>query len=366
MQGISPRSFAWVAVAVAVAAGAAFWLARPKVAITVLYSFNGHLDGRRPSGLLHSREGVLYGVAKSVSNHWGGVFRLATNGTLDVVLTVDDYPVGLVETVDGRLYGVAYWNGEVVMYRLGASEEPIVIHSFGGWGEFNWPVSLVPGREGQLYGMTRARDDNYGAVIRVTSEDELELVYEFDGSTGRVKHSGLLLAHSDGFLYGLADGGGAENGGTFFQLATDGNHRLLHSFPRRQGMYVRNLVEGPGGRIFGITETAVFRIHSEGAVPLFQYYSPGGEVCALVRGGDGMMYVTTIDGRTHRSKLWRMRDWGPPALVYTFRAQDLAVQHRYGPGAIGLVSAGSNEFYGISTGGGDFDWGTIFHLTVRR
>jgi uncharacterized repeat protein (TIGR03803 family) len=117
---------------------------------------------------------------------------------------------------------------------------------------------------GQLYGTTSAGGaDSYGTVFQLTpvvatgSKYEEKILHNFTHQDdGDVPYAGLILDRA-GNLYGAATGGGANNGGTIFELTpTSGgwNFTVLYGLPGWDisGAF-QNLFLDASGNIWGTT-----------------------------------------------------------------------------------------------------------------
>ncbi len=166
--------------------------------------------------------------------------------------------------------------------------------------------------------------------------DSLQVLHHFNGDDGTAP-TGMIQA-SDGNFYGAATTGGDREGclapdgcGTLFRMEASGRLQRLHVFEARDGYYPSGLVEGPSGKLFGVTRL-------------------GGQ---KDRGGGGVLFSIALGG------------------------QGFKILHRFGDGSVccdgarpqpGLFLAGDGMFYGTTEQGGDFrdvdhlGFGTIFRF----
>ena len=146
----------------------------------------GSAYGCHPVGtLLKTRDGVLYGMARS-----GGNFSVGTIFSLDMAgnLTkrynfVSNYTLGyspigsLVEAQDGHLYGVTYLggtSGQGQLFRFSRLDEYTALHSFLGGSDGAFPQGdLTVGADGHLYGATIA-----GGTM-LTTGDESGVLFRY-------------------------------------------------------------------------------------------------------------------------------------------------------------------------------------------
>ena len=134
----------------------------------------------------------------------------------------------MVQGTDGNLYGTTseggaytYW-GTVFKITLGGALT--TLHSFNVTDGAGPLAPLVQATDGNFYGTTygggsgnNCGDEGCGTVFRMTPSGALTSLHSFNGADGIEPEDGLVQA-SDGDLYGTAEGGGAYNYGTVFEL----------------------------------------------------------------------------------------------------------------------------------------------------
>jgi uncharacterized repeat protein (TIGR03803 family) len=269
----------------------------------VLYSFCSQTsctDGSQPlAGLIFDQVGNLYGTTESggAYHNGGTVFQLAPNqngGWTESVLynfcsqtNCDDGEVpraGLVFDRAGNLYGTtAYGGGYGVsgggtIFQLTPSQN-------GSWAEHvlyifcsrtnctdgSQPFAgLIFDQAKNLYGTTLYGYDDLGTVFRLTPSpggDWTERVlHQFcswrECADGLTPSAGLIFDQA-GNLYGTTESGGAQYGGTVFQLIPNQNggwiEHVLHRFCSRTkcadgvGPHA-GLIFDRAGNLFGTTE----------------------------------------------------------------------------------------------------------------
>lgn len=196
--------------------------------VTNIYYFSGGLDGYNPAGALFQPEdGYLYGVTKRnvISNltFYGTIFKVSTNGTFSTLYALNPnvngdgaYPfAGLIEGLDGNLYGTTYLGGA---------------------------------------------SDN-GAIYRITTEGAYATLVSFNGADDGAQPQTALAQGPDGALYGTTSAGGRYGKGTIFRLAFTGAPLILSN---------------PADQTNEQGATAVFEVAVEGTPPLaFQWRKDG-------------------------------------------------------------------------------------------
>ena len=158
-----------------------------KAAESVVYSFGAVTgDGAKPSGsLIQASDGNFYGMTSAGGAHaTGAVIKLSTAGASPVESVL--YSFGPQSSVDGAQPG----------------------HG-----------SLIQASDGNLYGMTQFGGTlNQGAIVKVTLAGVESVLHSF-GSTGDgASPFGSLIQASDGNLYGMTSGGGANETGAVIKI----------------------------------------------------------------------------------------------------------------------------------------------------
>ncbi len=217
-----------------------------------LHSFTGAQDGGTPyAGLIFDAAGNLYGTTWGGGTYdFGTVFELTpTEGggwTEQVLYSFNDNdnngtnPIGgLVFDAAGNLYGTTYRGGSP--YSTGAVFELSPTQG-GGWTEqviYAFPRTGVRGTylrganpasdlifdaAGNLYGTTSAGGtDNAGTVFELSPTQGggwmEQVLHSFnENNNGGVNPYAGLILDAAGNLYGTAEGPGAGNYGTVFEL----------------------------------------------------------------------------------------------------------------------------------------------------
>lgn len=251
----------------------------PAGGFTLLHDFGGP-DGRSPgAALLQGRDGGFYGstVYGGTNGDHGTLFRWSPGNGLATLYSFDgvhgSHPQGrLVQAADGNFYGTT---------------------SQGGAGYID------------------AASPGHGTVFRITPGGVLTRLYSFAGLDGDGPAAGLAEG-PDGALYGTTQFGGVhDDNGAVFRITTNGDYNLLYSFSGTDGNYpVADLVssgEGAfygstsGDRAFGGTNTygTLFRVTPAGTLTTLALFTGANGSCPLSRltpAGDGNFYGTTFQG----------------------------------------------------------------------
>jgi len=321
--------------------GAVFKLNQDGTGYRVLHSFAGFAasDGERPlAGLVEGGDGALYGTTKNGgSNDVGTIFKLNKDGSAYAVLLHFGAPgdglnpyAGLVQATDGVLYGTTYaggTNGRGTVFRLNQNGSGYGVRvQFGAPGDGRYPsAGLVEGSDGALYGTTQVGGmEGAGTVFKLNKDAAADSVlHSFSPfGDGQLPLAGVVEG-SDGSLYGTTYYGGSNNVGTVFKLNKDASgYRVLLQF-------------GAAG---------------DGQLPW----------AGVVEGSDGALYGTTqYGGSDDLGTLFKLiTDGSGYRILSSFSNSGGDGQRPQG----GLTKSSAGAFYGTTSGGGDFDLGTVFRL----
>jgi uncharacterized repeat protein (TIGR03803 family) len=225
--------------------------------VTTLYSFCAKSqcrDGNAPiAGLVQGSDGFLYGTTTSGGNTTqdGTVFKISTNGKLTTLYRFcslancadGSFPFGaLVQGTDGNFYGTTLQGGASESNCLGASGCGTVfritpagvlttLYSFcarPNCADGGAPTTLVMGTDGNFYGTAGGGGGSptctggCGTIFEVTLAGELTTLYSFCAQKGCPdgENPNSFMQATNGSFYGVTGGGGANNDGTLFNLAT--------------------------------------------------------------------------------------------------------------------------------------------------
>jgi uncharacterized repeat protein (TIGR03803 family) len=223
--------------------------------------------------------------------------------------------------------------------------------------------------------------DNYGTVFKLDRTGRETVTHTFALTPDGGYPVGGLARDAQGDLLGTTDWGGTYNGGTVFELNTNGVETILYSFCARTGCTdgenpYAGVVLDAKGDVYGTTlfgggyktqcETpcgTVFRV-SRGSKKIiytkllqFTGKADGGHPQAgLVEDAQGNLYGTTSYGSGTVFRLSFVNTQWVETVLYSFTG---GVET--GPYA-GLVLDASGSLYGTTNGGGVYNLGTVFKL----
>jgi uncharacterized repeat protein (TIGR03803 family) len=139
-------------------------------ALKTLHSFNS-ADGGYPSGaLVQTRSGIFYGTTtEGGSSNYGTIFKITSEGSLTMLHSFDSmngaYPYdALIQATDGNLYGTTADGGSVsvacslgcgTIFKVTAAGTLTTLHRFNGSDGENPLGGLVQSTDGRLYGVTQ-------------------------------------------------------------------------------------------------------------------------------------------------------------------------------------------------------------------
>lgn len=146
---------------------------RQQASVTILHSFRGEEGGRTPSSsLAQGKDGTLFGAAwEGGPEIVGMLFGLSTDGEFRVL-----YPrtgTSPIVADDGYVYSVGLatdTNADQVLLRLQQDGGLSVLHAFPGGEARVWPAGgLVQAVDGHLYGMTQnGGERGHGSIYRIS------------------------------------------------------------------------------------------------------------------------------------------------------------------------------------------------------
>ncbi|HLY20729.1 MAG TPA: choice-of-anchor tandem repeat GloVer-containing protein [Bryobacteraceae bacterium] len=340
---------------------AATAISLPAQTFTTLFSFDGNeigsTDGYDPyfGALVQATNGDFYGTTiGGGTGGWGTLFKITPSGVLTT------------------LYNFCY---------------PTCAVS----GGMPW-AGLLQARNGDLYGTTPSGGENgvcpglgCGTVYKITPGGSLTTLYTFCSQSGCTDGSGPnggLVQATNGDLYGMSRGGGANNGGTVFKITSSGTLTTLYSFCSQSGCTdgsgpYAGLIQATDGNLYGTTESGgssngygtVFKITPGGSLTtLYTFCSQSGctdgavPFSGLVQATNREFYGTTLEGGANNGgTVYKITSSGTLTTLYSFCSQSGCTDGS-GPYA-GLIQATDGNLYGTTNHGGANGDGTVFKIT---
>jgi uncharacterized repeat protein (TIGR03803 family) len=285
------------------------------------------------------------------------------------------YPVGLIQGADGYLYGTTSAGGPKeygTVFKISTSGVLTTLTAFDRTNGNQVVGQLVQGTNGTFYGATTYGGSGWGAVFQVTTNGELTLLtssFTNDGFRGYFPSAGLVQG-TNGLLYGTTYYGGTNGGyGTIFVMTTSGAVDTLVSFDNTNGNYpAAALVQGSDGNLYGTTAAGgtnyngtIFKVTTSGVLTRLHSfsYSEGAGPNGLVQGLDGNLYGAAYSGGSNGyGAIFKVTTSGVFTHLYSFN-------YAVGAGPNSLVQGLDGNFYGNTYSGGTNGNGTIFRVTTN-
>ena len=349
-------------------------------AFTTFHNFSMTNDGVAATRMVLLEDGNVYGTTWGGGLHaLGTIFRITPTGEF---VTVYDFqgnedgggPSALVAGADGFLYGISYHASNqdaATLFKFSPTGAFSAVHGYDAGSEIMSIKGLMLGADGNFYATSgEGGTDHAGAIIKITVTGELTVTHSFVRATDGAGPYSTLVQDADGFLYGIANRGGANDEGTVFKCSPAGDLTVLHDSTVMEGSPFGDVALGLDGSVYGTTPArgqngsgTIFRVTQGGEYQvLYNFESESsyyGET-SLVTAPDGTLYGSRVsDGAFNRGFLFKLDPKGVFTTVYSFNGGPGGEQ----PGALSVAPNGL--IYGSTAGGGGADGlGTVFALTT--
>lgn len=285
-------------------------------------------------------------------------------------------------------FGGTFGAGAIFKQRADGSDFSLVF-SFNPDGAPNRGTNpqgtLVLGPDGAFYGTTTyGGTDGFGTIYRIALDGTFTTLVNFTSAgisnRGAYPFGGLAVG-ADQALYGTTSAGGANDFGTVFRVTVTGALTTLAEFDYSGGTTAGAtpygaLVQGAAGVFYGTTQLGggpgfgtVFRITAGGMfTTLFEFQNAGSPRGAYPQSGlrravDGSFYgCTYAGGSAGFGTVFRFSD--PGSLTTLVEFTGLAGVRPGAYPAAPLCQTADGDVYGVTSGGGAADKGTVFRLTA--
>ena len=182
----------------------------------------------------------------------------------------------------------------------------------------------------------------------------------------------MHTAKAQDVFTGLTSNGGPGGKGTAFSISSTGaNFSILNGFADWGNTPNGDLYRNTDGNFYGMTQRGgiydngtIFKMTSAGVITILRNFDytndgayPEGE---LIRGADGNLYGMTVSGGASTSgTIFKISTAGVFTVIRSFN---------YNPDGAGphghLILSTDGNFYGITSSGGTYGYGTIFKMTA--
>jgi uncharacterized repeat protein (TIGR03803 family) len=334
--------------------------------------------GNNLLGLVLARDGNFYGGSHGGGANFDGVFyRLTPGGTESTVYSVQAtdpqcwYTPSILAT-NGNLYGSGSNCGDGNLFELTTSGTFTVLYTFPSDGSDGSGATLAfQGSNGKLYGTTCSGGaNNGGTLFEITTSGTLTTLYTFgDQSSGIYCPQGILLG-KDGNYYGVVQDPNGDGDGGVFKLTPSGTLTVLHTFTGTDGIQPVGLIQGTDGNLYGVTiyggtngQGTIYKITTSGTLTILHNVDESADSsdypsAQLIEGSDGNFYSTMAS----------CDEFGcnPPGNVYeitptgTYTTLGVFNNSNGSQPYWGVFQDPNGSFYGVADSGGTDGCGTVF------
>lgn len=280
--------------------------------------------------------------------------------------------------------------GAIVLFASGAADAATrgysQLHVFNGPNDAVPEGPLIADTSGNLYGTANGTSHNgAGEVFKISTSGVETVLYSFcsfgnctDGT--RPANSGLIV-DNDGTMIGTTSLGGNTGNGTVFVLPASGGEEVVYSFCSQTNCADGNspmtgVIMDKNLNLYGTTASGgannagvVFKIepYFGGESVLYSFCSQAncadgsGPAGGLVRDAAGNFYgVTSTGGAFNYGTVFEIAPNGSETVLYSFCAQASCTDGYQPEGTLVRDSAGN--LYGTTFSGGLNSGGTVFEV----
>lgn len=286
----------------------------------------------------------------------------------------------VIEGTDGKLYGMTSKGGvhnKGVIFRYDrAAMVYQKIYDFDSINGGEPEAGLIQGKDGKLYGLTNTGgNENYGVLFQFDpATSTLVKKFDFGGLINGGNPLGTLIQAKNGKLYGLTSAGGKDDAGVLFEFdpATSSYSKKVELTGQADGNApYGSLMEASDGNLYGVTSGG----GANGYGVLFQFnplssaynvkfdfddvVSGMAPQSSLIQANDGKLYGTAEYGGTHGDGLIFQYDIATSVFTKKFEFNDLEkITGKYAIGA--MIQASNGMLYGMGYNGGIDNSGVVY------
>jgi uncharacterized repeat protein (TIGR03803 family) len=354
---------------------------------TTLYSFEGAPGGTKPvAGVALDSAGNLYGATQlGGAANWGAVYKLDSASHETPLYSFTGGADGAfpesspVLDSQGNVYGTTLKGGSAygtsglgVVYKIGASGQETVLHTFTGGGDGEYPSAVVFDPAGNLYGAAGGGKlggaDGAGVIYRLSPDGQQTIVYTFTGGADGSGPVDVVL-DSVGNIYGSTYGGGTAGFGVIYRVDPAGHETVLYSFPGGpDGAFPAGaLARDSEGDLYGTTSVGggvseeagygvVFELDAAGTYTALYRFTGGADggnpFAGVARDAAGNLYGTTVYGGLMGCGLscgvvFKVTPPSGETVLYSFTGSVDGGNPSYG-----VLADSAGNLYGTTTWGG--------------
>ena len=287
---------------------------------------------------------------------------------------------GLIQGADGSYYGMAKWGGTFnnygTIFKITSAGILTVLHQFNFTTDGANPFGdLTLGLDGNFYGLTSAGGINsHGTIFKITPAGIFTLLRSFLYASDGADPQGTLVRVADGNFYGITRRGGSTGWGTIFKVTPAGVYSVIKTLNGTTdgGYCYGSPAKATDGNFYGITYTGgtfnhgtVFQVTPTGAYTVLRNLNTADGFTStttnsLVQHTDGFLYGMMYGGGVNGTgTIFKISTTGSFTLLHNL------VTHPDGAYPYGSLIAGTDgNLYGMTSGGGLFNGGTIFKIST--